>query len=106
MLVLLYIKCKIYTFLDIAIIADQLDGLSKETSLAAFPTPKNTTKTDNSDVSKILQQTSEGLVHLSVQWPNYAKSYDTTVLEVLKLIQVCNLKIMKIYYLKLEDYNF
>ena len=71
-----------------AIIADAMDNLSKETLLISAPTPNHSATKDISDISKMLQETSEGLTHLSVQWPNYADSYDNSVLEVLKLVQV------------------
>ena len=71
-----------------AIIADAMDNLSKETLLISAPTPNHSETKNISDISKMLQETSEGLTHLSVQWPNYADSYDNSVLEVLKLVQV------------------
>ena len=77
-----------------AIIADGLDNLSKESSLSSFQAPNNSTSSDSFEILKILQQTSEGLSHLSIQWPNYANSYDASVLEVLKLIQVIALVII------------
>ena len=74
--------------LDMAIIADGLDGLSKETILSEPPTSTPTKTCSRSDILKQLQQSSEGLSHLSTQWPNYASNYDTNVLEIFKLIQV------------------
>ena len=71
------------------IISDGLEALSKENLQPSSTTPTNCSGViDRPEMSKILQETSEGVAHLSTQWPNYANSYDTNVLEIFKLIQV------------------
>ena len=66
---------------------NELESLSKEWSTESVPTSNNN-QSSSSVIAKKLQQTSEGLMHLSNQWPNYAKEYDNNILEILKLIQV------------------
>ena len=71
-----------------AIVADGLDALSKEEILSSDTRSSSPNKKDGAAILKMLQETSEGVAHLSVQWPNYANNYDNNVLEVFKLIQV------------------
>ena len=71
-----------------AVIADGLDALSKEEILSSDTRSSTSNKKDGAAILKMLQETSEGIAHLSVQWPNYANNYDNNVLEVFKLIQV------------------
>ena len=71
-----------------AIVADGLDALSKEEILSSDTRSSSSNKKDGAAILKMLQETSEGVAHLSVQWPNYANNYDNNVLEVFKLIQV------------------
>jgi hypothetical protein len=71
-----------------AVIADGLDALSKEEILSSDTRSSTSNKKDGAAILKLLQETSEGVAHLSVQWPNYANNYDNNVLEVFKLIQV------------------
>ena len=71
-----------------AVIADGLDALSKEEILSSDTRVSSSNKKVGAVILKMLQETSEGVSHLSVQWPNYANNYDNNVLEVFKLIQV------------------
>ena len=84
----IYLHLKYYDILDMTIIGNELNSLSKEWTTEAFPTLSKCQAANPPVIAKTLQQTSEGLMHLSIQWPNYAKDYDTNILEVLKLIQV------------------
>ena len=68
------------------VMADSLNGLSKEEVLSGKSSDDSPEKTNN--VDDILQETSEGLAQLSIQWPDYANNYDMNVLEILKLVQV------------------
>ena len=68
------------------VMADSLNGLSKEEVLSGKSSDDSQEKTNH--VDDILQETSEGLAQLSIQWPDYANNYDMNVLEILKLVQV------------------
>ena len=68
------------------VMADSFNGLSKEDVLSGKNSEDSSGKKNHLD--KILQETSEGLAHLSIQWPDYANNYDMNVLEILKLVQV------------------
>ena len=70
------------------VIADSLNGLCKEDLLSGKNSDDSSGRTKNPDIAKILQETSEGLAHLSIQWPDYGNNYDMNVLEILKLVQV------------------
>ena len=71
-----------------SIIADGMESLSKEELLSSDARKSTSNEKFGADILKMLQETSEGVAHLSVQWPNYANNYDNNVLEVFKLIQV------------------
>ena len=77
-----------FYILDMVLMADSLNGLSKEDILSGKSSDDSLGRTKNPDIDKILQETSEGLAHLSIQWPDYANNYDMNVLEILKLVQV------------------
>ena len=68
------------------VMADSLNGLSKEEVLSSKSSDGSSEKTNH--IEDILQESSEGLAQLSIQWPDYANNYDMNVLEILKLVQV------------------
>ena len=77
--------------LDMVVMADSLNGLSKENVLSgknSDDSPFGDSPRMTTNIDKILQETSEGLAHLSIQWPEYGNNYDMNVLEILKLVQV------------------
>ena len=74
------------------VMADSLNGLSKEEVLSSKSSDGSPEKTNH--IEDILQESSEGLAQLSIQWPDYANNYDMNVLEILKLVQVSYVLLM------------
>ena len=91
------------------VMADSLNGLSKENVLSgknSDDSPFGDSPRTTTNIDKILQETSEGLAHLSIQWPEYANNYDMNVLEILKLVQVVFIQMVHLLWMGLYQVNY
>ena len=91
------------------VMADSLNGLSKENVLSgknSDDSPFGDSPRTTTNIDKILQETSEGLAHLSIQWPEYANNYDMNVLEILKLVQVVFIQMVHLLWMALYQVNY